>query len=176
MPWCVSRSDAPAPRPRADRSAGRRPVGWREWVGLPQLAVAHVKAKVDTGARTSTLHAFDLEPFDREGRPMVRFSVHPYQRADDGAITCEAEVIEERAVRSSSGHVTQRPVIRTRLRLGGRVWSIELTLAARDQMGFRMLLGREAVRGRFVVDPGRSYVCGVPAAIKARRRARRRKA
>jgi hypothetical protein len=139
-------------------------IGWREWLALPELGVARVKAKVDTGARSSALHAFDVTRFTRRGRAMVRFKVHPLQREAAPTIDAEAELIEERLVRSSSGRQELRPVIRTQLELMGQVWTIELTLADRDVMGFRMLLGRQAIRGRFVVDPGRSY--------RARRRTR----
>lgn len=137
-------------------------VGWREWVGLPDLGVDAIKAKVDTGARSSSLHAFDLETFERAGRTIARFRIHPLQRTTHGTIHAEAEVIEFRSVRSSSGHAQPRPVIRTTLCLFDRRWPIELTLARRDAMGFRLLLGREAVRNRLLVDAGRSYYGGRP--------------
>jgi hypothetical protein len=135
-------------------------LGWREWVGLPQFGIDYIKAKVDTGARTSALHAFVLESFERDGRPWVRFEIHPWQRSDDESASVEAPVVEWRSVRSSSGDEEDRPVLRTPVAVGGRVVRIELTLTRRDQMGFRMLLGREAVRRRFLVDPGRSYLGG----------------
>ncbi len=135
-------------------------LGWREWVGLPELGVRSVKAKLDTGARTSALHAFRMKRFVRDGMPMVRFEVHPVQRTTSASVTVEAEVVDERTVRSSGGQEEQRPVIVTALELDGNRWSIELTLTRRDSMGFRMLLGREALRGRAVVDPGRSFVMG----------------
>lgn len=135
-------------------------VGWREWIALPELGIAAIKPKIDTGARSSSLHAFNMETFDRGGAVWVRFDIHPLQRDVAVSVRAEARVIEYRHVRSSSGHQTLRPVIRTAMSLGGRRWNVELTLAARDEMGFRMLLGREAVRGRFVVDPGRSYLLG----------------
>lgn len=144
-------------------------IGWREWLGLPQLGIEAIKAKVDTGARSSALHAFDIEEFTAgDGKPMVRFKVHPFQR--DAATTVEAvaPLVDRRPVRSSHGDETVRPVIVTAVALGGQVCDIEITLVRRDAMGFRMLLGREAVRRRFVVDPGRSYVTG-------RRKHRRRK-
>lgn len=140
---------------------GRLPViGWREWVALPGLGVPHIKAKVDTGARTSALHAFALERFTREGRPMVRFEAHPLQRDDSVSIPVEAELVDRRTVRSSTGDETLRPVIETAVELMGERWTMELNLVRRDPMGFRMLLGRQAVRGRFLVDPGRSYLGG----------------
>lgn len=144
--------------------ATRQPVpqlaGWREWVALPALHIGAIKAKIDTGARSSSLHAFNIETFERSGKVWVRFDVHPLQRNVDVTVKAEARVLEFRHIRSSSGHQTLRPVIRTNVALGGRRWTVDLTLAARDEMGFRMLLGREAVRKRFVVDPSRSFLVG----------------
>lgn len=145
-------------------------VGWREWVALPDLGIAAVKAKIDTGARSSSLHACNIETFDRGGKPWVRFDVHPLQRNADQTVRAEAAVLEFRHIRSSSGHQTLRPVIRTTIALGGRSWSADITLAARDEMGFRMLLGREALRRRFVVDAGQSYLVSSPARRKATRK------
>ncbi|HVX11437.1 MAG TPA: RimK/LysX family protein [Pirellulales bacterium] len=135
-------------------------IGWREWLALPGLGIRAVKAKIDTGARSSALHAFDIEFFERDSRPMVRFVVHPWQRTTDGTVAAEAPLAGQRLVRNSGGIETLRPVIMTDVELAGRSWSIELTLTCRDAMGFRMLLGREAVRRRFVVDSGRSYLAG----------------
>jgi hypothetical protein len=135
-------------------------IGWREWVALPEMGVDRIKAKVDTGARTSSLHAFDLERFERDGRPMVRFEAHPLQRDASERIPVEAELVDRRSVRTSGGESTMRPVVATEVELMGRRWTIELTLIRRDPMGFRMLLGRQAIRGRFLVDPGRSYLGG----------------
>jgi hypothetical protein len=154
----------------------RQVVGWREWIALPALGIDAIKPKIDTGARSSSLHAFNVETFDRGGQTWVRFDVHPLQRDDKHAVRAEAPVIEYRHVRSSSGHQTLRPVIRTELLLGGRRWKVDLTLAARDEMGFRMLLGREAMRGRFVVDPARSFVIGKkPARLATGTKSTRRK-
>ena len=144
-------------------------IGWREWVALPELGISWTKAKVDTGARSSALHAFDLVRLERGGREFVRFQVHPVQRSTQETVVAEAEVIEYRRVTSSGGHHSLRPVILTTLEILGQKWTIELTLAARDAMGFRMLLGREAIRGRFLVDPSRSYFGGRPPG-KGRRR------
>lgn len=132
-------------------------VGWREWLALPDLGVEWIKAKIDTGARTSSLHVFDLKTFRREGREWARFSIHPLQRNSTVTVRTEAPVVERRRVRSSSGQATLRPVVVTKVVLRDREWPIEITLANRDAMGFRMLLGRQAVRGRFWVDPGRSW-------------------
>ena len=144
--------------PARDVRDVRDVIGWREWVALPGLGVARIKAKVDTGARSSALHAWNLEEFQRDGVRMVRFVVHPWQRDVATSVVCECEWIGERSVRSSHGHIETRPVVRTTIELGGRRWPLELTLTNRDTMGFRMLLGRLAVRARFLVDPNRSFV------------------
>jgi len=143
----------------AAKAKAARPlmIGWREWVSLPELGIERIKVKVDTGARSSSLHAHDIRLFRRRGVDMVRFTVHPVQRQSRTSIEAEAELLEMRKVRNSGGRAEERPVIRTSLGLLGRTWHIELTLTPRDVMGFRMLLGRQAVRGRFLVDPGRSY-------------------
>ncbi|MGH9243510.1 MAG: ATP-dependent zinc protease family protein [Acidimicrobiales bacterium] len=139
----------------------RQVIGWREWVALPDLGVRTIKAKVDTGARSSSLHAWDVEEIPSgDGRSVLRFSIHPFQDDDATTIEAEAPLLEYRDIRSSSGEQDLRPVITTRLRLMGRRRRIELTLTNRDEMGFRMLLGRSAVRRRFVVDPGRSFIGG----------------
>jgi hypothetical protein len=135
-------------------------IGWREWCALPGLGVPLVKAKVDTGARSSALHAFDVERFERAGLPFVRFTVHPLQGDLLTTIRAEAQLLGQRVVKSSAGQKETRPVIATDVELGGRRFEIELTLTNRDAMGFRMLLGRQAVRGRFVVDPERSFAQG----------------
>ncbi len=139
-----------------------RTIGWREWLVLPGLGIKRIKAKADTGARSSALHAFDLEEIVIDGGPGVRFKVHPIQRDSDTEVTAEAALIDQRWVRSSTGRATLRPVIRTLAVLADEVWPIEVTLVRRDVMGFRMLLGRQAMRSRFVVDPGRSYLLGRP--------------
>ncbi|MCM1981565.1 ATP-dependent zinc protease family protein [Lyngbya confervoides] len=133
-------------------------IGWREWVALPELGVPHIKAKIDTGARTSALHAFDVDFFEIQGRGMVRFTIHPQQRDTRETLVAQAPLLEHREVRNSGGQAQRRPVILTPVRLGDRTWTIELTLTNRDVMGFRMLLGRQAVRRQFLVDPGRSYL------------------
>ncbi|SFS14865.1 Uncharacterized conserved protein [Agrococcus baldri] len=137
-------------------------AGWREWVGLPELGVAHMKAKLDTGARTSAMHAFDLAEFTRDGADWVRFEVHPWQRSKADAVVAEHAVHDRRRVRSSTGHEQERIVIRTAITLLGRDVTTEVTLASRDEMGFRMLVGREALRQGFAVDSAHSYLGGRP--------------
>lgn len=135
-------------------------IGWREWVELPDLGVQWIKAKVDTGARTSSLHAWNIEEFERDGRPWVRFVLHPEQRDDTVEIPAEAPLCERRHVRPSTGKRQLRPVIETSVVVMGHRFSTEITLAGRDAMGFRMLLGRQALRARFCVDAGRSFLGG----------------
>jgi hypothetical protein len=144
---------------KTDKTAPLPIVGWREWLALPDLGVEAVKAKIDTGARSSALHAWNITTADEsDGRSIVRFTIHPIQRKSSPSIDVEAELVDMRRVRNSGGQVELRPVIRTSLGLGGVIWPIELTLTDRDTMGFRMLLGRQAVRRRFLVNPARSYL------------------
>jgi hypothetical protein len=134
--------------------------GWREWVTLPELGIARIKAKVDTGARTSALHAFELTPFVEDGKQRVAFRMHPEQKDSETIVDCVADVIDRRIVTDSGGHKEERFVIRTMLHIGRHSWPIEATLTSRDDMLFRMLIGRTALKGRAVVDPARSYVVG----------------
>lgn len=132
-------------------------IGWREWVALPDLGVDLIKTKVDTGARTSALHAFHIEQFTQKGQDWVRFAVHPIQGDDDVVRVCTSPVHDSRVVTNSGGVTERRWVIETTIVLGDASWSIELNLTNRDEMGFRMLIGRTAIKGRLLVDPGRSY-------------------
>jgi len=143
---------------KPSKRASKPVIGWREWIALPQLGVERIKAKIDTGARTSALHAWRIEPFERGGEPWVRFQLHPIQRDNRTVVTCEAALVGRRAVRSSSGHREERYVIRTAVTLGNVSWPIEVTLTNRDKMGFRLLLGRSAVKNRFLINAGRSYL------------------
>ena len=144
-------------------------IGWREWVGLPGLNVSRVKAKIDTGARSSSIHAFDVETYIDNEIERVRFSIHPVQNRDDIFVNADVPILERRHVRSSNGEVSERIVIRTPLEILQRRVLVDLTLANRDAMGFRMLVGREAIRRRFLVDPSASFLAG------RRRRHRRKK-
>ena len=138
-------------------------LGWREWGALPDLAIPALKMKVDTGAKTSCLHAFRLEPFDKEGEPWLRIWLHPDQHSDREHV-CEAKIFDQREVTDSGGHTELRYVIKSRLQLGHFDRDIELTLTNRDTMKFRMLLGRQAMRGCFIVNPNASYLMGPPGA------------
>lgn len=152
------------PPTRARKGSKPKPakpvMGWREWVALPDLGIGRIKAKVDTGARSSSLHAYEIRRFRRKGVSMVRFKVHPIQRNFRTTVESEAVVVDQRKVRSSSGQQSLRWVVETDIEVLGQRWPIEITLSRRDAMGFRMLLGRQAIRGHFVVDPGRSFVGG----------------
>lgn len=135
-------------------------MGWREWASLPSLGIPALKAKIDTGARTSALHTFDLEHFEKDGRPFVRFGIHPMRRRRSLVIRCEAEVIDKRIVSDSGGHRESRYVIESPVRIGDETWPIELTLTNRDTMLFPLLIGRTAMAHRLIVDPDKSYTHG----------------
>ncbi|MFH1672973.1 MAG: RimK/LysX family protein [Pseudomonadota bacterium] len=135
-------------------------IGWREWLALPELGVPAIKAKVDTGARTSALHTFQIEAFEAQGKLRVRFGIHPLQRRTDIELFCVSDVVDERMVTDSGGHRELRYVIQTPVRIGTMQWPIEVSLTDRDTMLFRILLGRSAIKRRFLVDSARSYQTG----------------
>ncbi len=133
-------------------------IGWREYLSIPKLGVESVKAKIDTGARTSSLHVSEISFYRRKEKEFAHFVIHPKQKSSFPAIEAKAEVVERRKITSSNGHASLRPVVLVEIVLGDHKRQIELTLVNRDMMGFRMLLGREALRGEYIVDPGRSYL------------------
>jgi hypothetical protein len=134
--------------------------GWREWVMLPELNLPAIKAKVDTGARTSALHAFAVSPYMQNNIQHVEFKIHPLQGDVETVVTCQAKVIDNRVVTDSGGHKENRWVIESLLSIGDHSWPIEITLTARDNMKFRMLLGRNAIKNRALVDSSKSYLVG----------------
>lgn len=133
-------------------------VGWRESLSLPALGIDKINAKIDTGARTSCLHAFKIESFLNQDELWVRFWMHPLQHNDDLVVVCEAKVVDERTVRDSGGHEETRYVVQSDICLGGETWPAELTLTNRENMAFRMLLGRTAMHHRIIVDPTASFL------------------
>jgi len=133
-------------------------VGWREWVHLPDLGINYIKAKVDTGARTSALHTFMLTPYRKNGVHRVKFMVHPFQNTNDIVKECDLEIMDQRNVTDSGGHKEERYFVQTSLFMGEQQWTIEMTLTNRDNMRFRMLLGRTAMKNRIIVDPAKSYL------------------
>ena len=157
------------PAPEADHLR----LGWEEWVSLPDLSLPALKAKVDTGARTSALHAFDIETFGPHDRPKVRFHVHPVPGRDDLSVTCAADIADRREVTSSNGETELRYVIETPLKIGGRSWPIEVTLTDRGTMSYRMLLGRTALPEDAVVAPSDSF-CQPALSFEAYSRRKRR--
>ena len=143
------------PTPSASRT-----IGWQEWLVLPDLELGAIKAKVDTGAKTSAIYALNQELFDCHDETWVRFATFPIQDNEDFSVVCEAKLIDKREVTNSGGDTQSRYVIETIVELGGKQWLIEITLSNRAEMRYRMLLGRQAIVGRYVIDPGASFLCG----------------
>lgn len=135
-------------------------IGWKEWCSLPQLGLPYLKAKVDTGAATSALHAIHIQPFQDKGEWFMRFETHPLQKNSQLIRTCTAKLIDHRLVASSNGEKQNRYVIQTPLTLGGYTWDIELTLTNRIDLGYRMLLGRQALQGFALIDLSRAFCLG----------------
>lgn len=137
-------------------------LGWREWISLPELGIKRLRCKVDTGAKTSALHAFYVEHFNENGIAMVRFGLHPKDKSTEKEIHCVAPIHDQRNVTDSGGHTESRYVIKTPVVLGEHTWDIEITLTNRDTMLHRMLLGRAAIVDNFLVDSGNAYLMGKP--------------
>ncbi|MCB0414921.1 MAG: ATP-dependent zinc protease [Bdellovibrionales bacterium] len=135
-------------------------IGWREWVSLPDLQVKNIKVKVDTGAKTSSLHAFDLVVLREKRKYFAQFKIHPEQKSKKSTRTLYYPIVDFRKIKSSNGQSEWRPVIEANVHLGDYIWPIEITLTNRDEMGFRMLLGRESIKDRFLVNVARSYIIG----------------
>ena len=135
-------------------------LGWREWVALPDLGLPALKAKIDTGAKTSALHAFYTEQYQLDGVDMVKFLIHPIQKNFDFHVECHTPIVDFREVTDSGGHREMRYVNESNIVIGKRQWPIELTLTNRDTMRFRMLLGRRAMENQAVVEPEASYLNG----------------
>src|SRR5690349_7884170 len=137
-------------------------LGWREWVGLPELAIPAMKAKIDTGARTSALHAFYIEPFTKDRAEYVRFGIYLKRKTGIIEKECIAPIIDRRTVTDSGGHSEERIVIRTPIMIGTDHWPVEITLTNRDGLKYSMLLGRSALSGRYQIDIVHSYLAGKP--------------
>jgi len=135
-------------------------IGWREWVRLPGLCDIPIKAKIDTGAKTSAIHAYRVHETEIEGVPHAAFFLHPVQKREQPEVFCRAPIVARRTIRSSNGALENRIIVRARFALGGRIWPIELSLTNRDEMGYRMLVGRSALKSRVVIHPARSFIQG----------------
>ncbi len=143
----------------SDKNAQPLPViGWQEWVRLPRLGVDAIKAKIDTGAATSAIHAWHIEPFEKNGEEWVSFELHPLQKNNRFVVPGQAKIKDMRPIKNSGGMVQNRYIIQTFMHIGLMKWRIELSLTKRDDMGFRMLLGRQALRGRLLVDPENAFL------------------
>ncbi|MEO0617984.1 MAG: RimK/LysX family protein [Pseudomonadota bacterium] len=147
-----------AKQPRGQRTLPL--IGWREWVRFPQFDNVWIKAKIDTGAKTSAVHAYNIVEQEADGVPHVTFDLHPVQRKATPRVSCQAAVLDRRDIKNSGGLSECRYVIRVPVTIGDHALEIDMTLTRRDEMGFRMLLGRDAVKRRFLVNPARSFLHG----------------
>lgn len=155
---CMTR--AASPSAQKTHQTIRPAIGWREWITLPDFEGARIKAKIDTGALTSAIHAYNIKVVTHDGRDHAQFEICPLQDTTEIRVRCLAPLVDQRTIRNSGGQTEHRYVIRTLLSLGEERWPADLSLTRRDEMGFRMLLGRRAMRRRFLVDPGRSFLMG----------------
>ncbi len=144
-------------------------IGWREWISLPDLGIKSIKAKMDTGARTSALHTYFIKPMGDSKKPMVQFGVHPMQKNDKDSIICTADIIDQRRIVDSGGHPELRYIIQTSVLAGNKQWPIELSLTNREQMRFRLLIGRSAISEKLIIDPELSFTLGRPLKTKNRK-------
>jgi hypothetical protein len=134
-------------------------IGWREWASLPEIGIDRIKVKVDTGARNSALHAYNTSLISKNGENWIHFDIHPDQNDETTIRSCMVRLIDRRWVTNSGGARERRFVIETPIRIGDNEWPIIITLTNRDEMGFRMLVGRSAIKGKYMVDPARSFCC-----------------
>lgn len=144
-------------------------IGWKEWCSLPDLKIPAIKAKIDTGAKTSCLHAIEIEPFKKNTIQWVRFILDPLQGDAKVLIKCNARVVDTRLITSSSGHKELRFIIQTMLHLGASKWPIEISLSNRESMRFRMLLGRDALKTHAIIDPAKLHCHGKHTKRQAKR-------
>ena len=164
----ITRSSQPGLHPAPVQPIDDRPnLGWREWLALPVLGIPAIKAKLDSGARSSSLHVEDLETLDRGGVLHVRFRVRPRRRSER-TVACCAPVLDRRRVTDSSGHCSERWFIRSEVQLAGRRFAVDINLSDRSTMMFPLLLGRLALGGRFRIDPSLSYTCARPDRAQSR--------
>lgn len=140
-------------------------IGWREWISFPEWGINNIKVKVDTGAKTSSIHAIELEYFMQDSKQWVRFSINPWQMTSADKIQISAPVNSFKEVKSSSGCIEKRPVVKTAISVSGIRIHVDLTLTNRSDMGFRMLLGRDAMKKHFLIIPGKSYLGGKPSSL-----------
>lgn len=151
-------ADRLKPVHRTSREKGL--VGWREWIKFPDFGGIRIRAKVDTGARTSALHATNIEAFEEDGRKMIAFDLHPQPRKNRDAVRCVAPLVARRRIRNSGGQDTYRYIINANIELGDQTWPIEISLTQRDRLQLSMLLGRTGLGDRFLVDPERCHLFG----------------